>query len=144
MAASAAVDVRGGQAHVGARGKADLVLAAFVDKYEANPGRGLVIPGNVLQVDAFGLVSPVAALAVFIAAQLAHKGHVGAQAGGGDGLVGALAAQRFEEMRAGHGFTRLWQAGKLDHQVGVGAADHHDFGTVVHKGPLSDGYMVFV
>ncbi len=100
----------------------------------ANRGRVMgVYQGVFLFAVGFGPL-PGGLLAEHILPQAGDEGDVRAEAGGGHGLVGALAAEGLEEIAAQHGLARRGQAGALDDQVDVGTADDgHD----AHGFPLA-------
>ena len=108
---------------VGPGGDGDLVLAALVDHDHRDAGGCVVEACDGADVDALGGELAQRLLAEVVGADGAHHRHLSSGAGGGDRLVGALAAAMAGEGAAGDGLAGVRQASHADHEVGVDRSD---------------------
>src|SRR5690606_532319 len=101
-------------------------VAALVVDHDVGEAARAGDPAEEGHVDA-GVREGVAHLgAEGVLADRAEERHFGARAGGGDGLVGALAAGHGAEVAAGHGLAQFGGLGDVGDQVHVGAAEDGD------------------
>ena len=106
----------------------DAVFSPAVDENQGHAGVALGIEHDVVGADAFLLEVLNRLAAENVVAHLGHEGHLGAEPGGGDRLVGPLSPGRHEELPAG---DRLAGGGNplgLDDHVGVDASDNDNPG----------------
>ena len=85
---------------------------------------GVGVAGGVAEIDALGGESGGQLVAAAVASEPGDEGSSGAEAGGGDGLVGALAAGALVELVAADGLAGRRQFRPADEEVGVGRANH--------------------
>jgi hypothetical protein len=133
----------GRQPLVGAGHDHDPVVPVALDRDGRDPRRQPIVDPHRPDVDAVGGQRLPQPLPLRIGAHPPDQGHVGlagAQADGGAGLVGPLAAGVALEADAGHGLAAGGGARRAHHQVGVQAADHHQARPVIPgHGRISDG-----
>ena len=125
------VHVGGRKGVVGSRGHNDAVFALGVDGDERHArGRPLLHQQELLGQPLLH-VAGARLVAEHVVADLGHEGHVAAQSGSRNGLVGALAAGRHHEFPADNGLAGLGNRNGLDGKVGV-RTSYYDYFTHIY------------
>ena len=122
-------DGGGGELVVGARIDNDLVVGIFAgDGDEGGAGAGGPGGFHGADSDTFAAELVHVGAAFGVVADAADHGDAGALAGGGEGLVGAFAAEATGELGGDHGFTGAGQSLDVGEDVDVQRADDGDNG----------------
>lgn len=131
-------DVSGGEFGVGAHVGADRFFAGFIDENQGHAGvsRG---SGDPFRLDAFAFQICDGGIAAIVFADAANHCDASAQAGGGDGLVGAFAARALEEFGHNDSFAGVGNALAAQDEIGVNPADNNDVERLLWHGGMMFG-----